>query len=127
MSTTERAPSAIFDLEPVLAKLEHDSRLIGHLATSEAEVEVDEWLNVENALLAGHKELKRLWRLAFDQHGADKGVHEAELAAAEARNEPLGQKQLEYFEGLRTMVRAACEIAIQRLDGKPAAAKLTPG
>lgn len=99
-------------LEPVIFDLRATVGIFGHLINSPSDVDKDEWGKVENDLLVLTRRIDELWRLAWDQHKAEKRAHEAALEAVRAEKAAPGSAEdREQVEALWVLLRSAVTVA----------------
>lgn len=74
---------ALSDLEEPLHDLRILTGIVGHLASSEFDVDSDQLRYVEDRLNDCHQRLDAMWRAVFQQRKAEREAHAEALAAAQ--------------------------------------------
>ena len=117
MSSTEQAAEpgeALMDIEPALHDMRNATAMLGHMATSDAEVLTEHLHFIEDRLIAAHRQLAALWAQAWEDRKAEHAKHAAELAEAEARakeSAPGSVHQIKRVEAMLGLLRHGHSVA----------------
>jgi len=110
---------ALMDIEPALHDMRNATAMLGHMATSDAEVLTEHLHFIEDRLIAAHRRLEALWQQAWQDRKAERAQHAAELAAAEARAKeaaPGSVAQIKRAQVLLSILRTGHRVASEQCD-----------
>ncbi len=109
---------ALMDLEPALHDMRNATAMLGHMATSDAEVLTEHLHFIEDRLIAAHRRLESLWQQVWEDRKAEHAQHEAELAKAKAEAEdaaPGSVKQIKRAAVMLSLLRAGTQVMSERV------------
>lgn len=116
MSDTHLSPLA--DIEPALHDMRNATAMLGHMATSDAEVTAEHLHFIEDRLIATHRRLDALWQQAWQERHAEHERHAAELAAAKAEAAeaaPGSIHQIKRASAMLALLRAGTVVMAERV------------
>ena len=113
--------NALGEIEPVLFDLRAATAMLGHMASSDDEVDADHLHFIENQLIDTHRKLVALWHQAWKDRNAERKEHNTELAKAQAdvkaaAGVPGGPAQIRQARAHFDFLRVCARVTLEQCD-----------